>query len=206
MSDRIELIRRAFDGRAADYDDSTMHRTLAADVADAVDLDGARTVLDIATGTGLVLRALAQRADGIRLIGIDISSSMLAVAERALPVAEWITAEATQLPLLPASMDIAICVTALHIIPDVPAALDEWHRVLRPGGRLITATFSSEYRSGIPKASTNRTYPSDHDPYASVPAISATLAPHGFGLRAHRNWTDGTDAVLIAEFVAESRP
>ncbi|WP_429608163.1 hypothetical protein [Staphylococcus aureus] len=57
--DLLAAVRARFDGRAAEYDESAMHRELAAAVAAFADLDGVRDVLDVATGTGLVLRALA---------------------------------------------------------------------------------------------------------------------------------------------------
>lgn len=99
-----------------------MHRDLAWDVADSVDLAGVNVVLDVATGTGLVLRALASRDARLHLIGVDISPGMLAVARAALSAAEWIEADAASLPLEWASVDVVTCVTALHIIPDVSAA------------------------------------------------------------------------------------
>ncbi|MFJ4175945.1 class I SAM-dependent methyltransferase [Microbacterium sp. NPDC089696] len=202
MGDRIDRIRQAFDARAGSYDDSEMHRSLAEALAATLPLDGASTVVDIATGTGLVLRALADRAAEVdaRLIGVDVSSGMLEVARRELPGAEWIEADAARLPLADMSADAVLCVTALHIIPDVPAALHEWRRILRPGGRLVTATFCSPHLSGVPDPSASQPYPRDHQPYASIDAIAQRFAPAGFDLDDQGEWSDGVDTVLIAGF------
>lgn len=207
MADALDPIRRAFDQRAAHYDDSAMHRALAAAVAESLDLDGVETVVDIATGTGLVLRALdrSRAAAGTRLVGTDISPGMLRVARRELPSAEWVEADAAHLPVADSSVDIVTCVTALHIIPDVPAALREWARVLKPGGRLITASFTSPHLGATTQPSSTRPYPRDHEPYASVESITTTFEPHGFELDAHTSWSDATDSVLIARFAAVGR-
>lgn len=204
MPDRLDRIRSAFDQRAERYDDSAMHRGVADTVAQGLDLVGVETIVDIATGTGLVLRALDRSgsASGIRLVGVDLSPEMLRVARRELPSAEWVEADASHLPLADGSADIATCVTALHIIPDVSAALGEWARVLRPGGHLVTASFASPHLSGITSPTSARPYPTDHDPYAGAEAIAATFALHGFTLASHTTWTDGTDTVLIADFLS----
>lgn len=49
MPDPLDAVRRSFDERAATYDESAMHRDLASDVADELDLVGVDAVLDIAT-------------------------------------------------------------------------------------------------------------------------------------------------------------
>ncbi|MGO7983972.1 class I SAM-dependent methyltransferase, partial [Rhizobium johnstonii] len=85
-------------------------------------LHGVHDVLDVATGTGLVLRALRQDA-GLTLYGVDISEGMLAVARRELPDGRVLAAEATDLPFTDAQFDLVTCVTALQLIPDADAAL-----------------------------------------------------------------------------------
>ena len=65
----LKTVSNAFDARSATYDESTMHRELAATVADFADLTAVEDVVDIATGTGLVLRARAHPTDGSRVPG-----------------------------------------------------------------------------------------------------------------------------------------
>lgn len=210
MAEQRESIRRAFDARAPHYDDSAMHRSVASAVAGFAELGQVSTVLDVATGTGLVLRALSERIPEGRLVGIDISPGMLAVARAALPSAEWVEADAAALPLPESSVDLLTCVTALHIIPGVAAAAAEWRRVLRPGGRVLTATFlqpsgadAVDRTSGPPDP--ERSYPRDHGPYGSVEALDRTFSEHGFAVQRHIAWSDDTDTVLIAE-LARSEP
>lgn len=200
MPEQADEVRRAFDTRAATYDESAMHRALAEAVVDSLVLDDVRTLVDVATGTGLVLRALHRRAPGIRMIGVDLSPGMLSVARRALPSAEWIEAEAAEAPLPGAIADVITCVTALHMIDDVAAVAAEWRRLLRPGGLVVTATFLR--REPPADAAFVRPYAVDHEPFDSIEALTATLAPLGFRVSQHRVWADGTDSVLIAESIA----
>lgn len=203
-------IREAFDERAESYDDSAMHRALAAAVAEFADLDAAGSVLDVATGTGLVLRALAARRSGLRLAGVDLSPGMLSVARRELPSAEWIAADAVALPVAEASVDLVTCVTALHIIVDTDAAIAEWARVLAPGGRVVTATFAGGADAGHVHAhahgctGTAPRYPRVHGPFASPEALAATVARAGLVVTRHTTWVREDDRVLIAELARQT--
>jgi ubiquinone/menaquinone biosynthesis C-methylase UbiE len=139
-----EQIAARYDGRAATYDDGDPHRQIAHAVAEFVDVSGVRDVLDAATGTGLVLRALKPRlADDARLTGVDLSARMLEVARAQTPNATFLLSDATALPFDDGSFDLVTCVTAIHLMPDAGAALREWARVLRPAGRIVIATFTS---------------------------------------------------------------
>ncbi len=200
--DITSAVRERFDGRAAQYDDSAMHRDLAAAVAGFVTLGPVHDVLDAATGTGLALRALRSRSADLRLTGIDLSPGMLAVARAALPGAELVEGDATALPFADASFDLVTCVTALHLIDDGDAALAEWVRVLRPAGRVVTATFQGfdpthhHHRPGTPPPPT---FPVHHDRYDSLEKLHAFAATAGLAVTRHAPWTDGHDRVLIAE-------
>jgi ubiquinone/menaquinone biosynthesis C-methylase UbiE len=206
MTDPLRVIGDAFDARAPRYDESAMHHSVAAAVADFVDLEGASHILDVATGTGLVLRALSRRERGLTLAGSDISPGMLEVARIELPEAEWIEADVANLPFGDASVDLVTCVTALHIIPAVAQAAAEWIRVLRPGGHLVTATFAGLVPGLRPALGASEApYPRDHEPYADPDALARSFRPLGFRLTRHAEWSDGVDTVLIAELQPDRR-
>jgi ubiquinone/menaquinone biosynthesis C-methylase UbiE len=100
-------------------------------------------VLDLATGTGALLRALAERpARPSRAVGIDASAAMLRRAP-ALPEG-WrlIRADARRIPLDDASVDVVTCAYLLHLLDQTSrrAVLDEIARVLRPRGRAVLVT------------------------------------------------------------------
>jgi ubiquinone/menaquinone biosynthesis C-methylase UbiE len=97
--------------------------------------------LDAGCGTGFLSFELAAR--GHRVTGVDFAPAMLAearrkAAERAVPV-RFEEADAEHLPFPDASFDLAISRHVLWTLPHPEAAIDEWIRVLRPGGRLVVA-------------------------------------------------------------------
>ncbi|HCS61281.1 MAG TPA: methyltransferase type 11 [Microbacterium sp.] len=202
-NEALDAIRTAFDGRAATYDASDMHRAVAEASAEFATLEGVQDVLDIATGTGLVVRAIHAHNPQLRLTGTDISPAMIAVARTALPLASWIETDVAALPLADASVDLITCVTALHVIPHVDEAVAEWRRLLRPNGRVVTATFSETngaHSRDEEAGSAHRPYLRRHLPFRTIEDLSRTAASYGFNISRHTTWTDGADTVLIAEW------
>src|SRR5215470_1719419 len=94
--------------------------------------------LDIGCGTGFLSLELAAR--GHRVTGIDFAPEMLALARAKAAEAgvaiRFEEADAEQLPFAAASFDLVITRHVLWTLPHPEAAIDEWRRVLRPGGRL----------------------------------------------------------------------
>jgi SAM-dependent methyltransferase len=98
-------------------------------------------VIDVGCGPGFYAAELLDQVapDGC-VVGVDASPAMLAVAARRCEGrgrAEFREAQATSLPVESGSFDRALCVQVLEYVADVPAALAEIHRVLRPGGRAV---------------------------------------------------------------------
>jgi ubiquinone/menaquinone biosynthesis C-methylase UbiE len=145
---------------AIHFDDETSRRVEAVyltpdvvkqrrQVMDALNLTAGERVLDIGSGPGLLVydMALAVGEQG-RISGVDVSGSMLAMARRrcaALPWVEFQKAGALELPCSNDSFDVAVSTQVLEYVPDIPAALAELHRVLRPGGR--AAILDTDYGS-----------------------------------------------------------
>ena len=97
--------------------------------------------LDVATGTGDLALALARVAGpGGRVVGIDFAEAMLEVARRKAHqrgvTVEFRHADALDLPFPNASFDAVTIGFGLRNVTDIPRALAEMARVLRPGGRL----------------------------------------------------------------------
>ncbi len=91
--------------------------------------------LDVACGTGRVLRRLADRCD--RVAGVDLTPAMLRIAAHAVPVADLHVASWTDLPFADDSFELVTCSLALCHATDVAPPIAEMARVLRPGGRLV---------------------------------------------------------------------
>ena len=95
-------------------------------------------VLDAGSGTGFLSLELASR--GHRVTGIDFAPAMLAEARRKAAERDaaisFEEADAEQLPFAPGSFDLIVSRHVLWTLPHPEAAIREWIRVLRPGGRL----------------------------------------------------------------------
>ena len=104
-------------------------------------------VLDVATGTGAVALAAAQAvgASG-RVVGIDLAEAMLAQAEKkirkfGISNIDLHTMDAAALDFRSGYFDSVTCAYALFFLPDMQAGLNEWKRVLKPGGNVIFTSF-----------------------------------------------------------------
>jgi SAM-dependent methyltransferase len=107
---------------------------VAAEVVRRAELRAGEVVLDIGTGTGNA--AALAGGDRRRVIGVDAAPGMLAIARRRAPDAEFLQADFSALPLPDDGADATLAVHALLFAQDRVAALAEWRRVTRPGGRL----------------------------------------------------------------------
>jgi ubiquinone/menaquinone biosynthesis C-methylase UbiE len=135
-----------WDRRAAHFDEDFGHSIKTAAERAAWDriLDlvvpagGTLDALDVGSGTGFLSLELAAR--GHRVVGVDLAPAMLAAA-RAKAAAQGLaarfeTADAEQLPYPADSFDLVISRHVLWTLPHPEAAIADWLRVLRPGGRL----------------------------------------------------------------------
>jgi demethylmenaquinone methyltransferase / 2-methoxy-6-polyprenyl-1,4-benzoquinol methylase len=116
-------------------------------MVEAVAASAEDRVLDVATGTGLVARALVARY-GCRVVGLDQSAPMLTRARAELAAdsapaerVELVEGEAEALPFADAEFDHLTFTYLLRYVDDPAATLAELARVVRPGGRLACLEF-----------------------------------------------------------------
>ena len=108
-------------------------------------------VLDAGCGAGVpVLRALTGR--GRRAIGMDFSSTQLAMAASNAPDARLLRGDMVKLPLKDGSIDAVVAFHSLIHLPanEHAAALQEIARVLRPGGQLLVSEGPEEWAGTNP--------------------------------------------------------
>jgi len=110
---------------------------------------GTLDALDVGCGTGFLSLELARR--GHRVTGIDFAPQMLAEARKkaaAQGVAvRFEEGDAEQLPFAEGSFDLVMTRHVLWTLPHPEQAIDEWIRVLRPGGRL--AAMDSQFDPSV---------------------------------------------------------
>ncbi|WP_028938264.1 class I SAM-dependent methyltransferase [Pseudonocardia spinosispora] len=115
---------------------------------DAAAVEPADTVLDIGCGNGLTTRDAARRASSGSVLGVDLSSPMLALARRLtererLGNVTYEQGDAQVHPFAAERFDVALSRCGSMFFGDPPAAFGNIARALRPGGRLVLLTWQS---------------------------------------------------------------
>jgi ubiquinone/menaquinone biosynthesis methyltransferase len=96
-------------------------------------------VLDLACGTGDLVERSRRR--GARTVGLDLTPRMLTLARKRGIDAPLVAGDIGLLPVASETFSVVTVGYGLRNVPDLPSALREIHRVLRPGGRLCALDF-----------------------------------------------------------------
>ncbi len=151
-------------------------------VREALGAQPGEAIVDVGCGPGFyVLELLEQVGPGGRVVGVDASPSMLAVAARRCAAhdnASFVQADATSLPFDDGAFDAAVTVQVLEYVNEVGAALAELHRVLRPGGRAVAwAVDWATLSMNALDVDRNRRVLSAWDEHLADPSLPRTLTP-----------------------------
>lgn len=141
--ERAGFVRHLFDSTAEDYDRMEWILGFGSGPwyrGEALKRAGLRpgmSVVDVGTGTGLVARAAVRLCgDPSRVVGVDPSPGMLANAKQLPDGVRLVHGRAEVIPFPDASFDFLSMGYALRHISDLSVAFAEFHRVLKPGGRV----------------------------------------------------------------------
>jgi demethylmenaquinone methyltransferase/2-methoxy-6-polyprenyl-1,4-benzoquinol methylase len=218
-------VARMFDGVAKRYDLTNTVLSFAQDrrwrrrTRQVLQLAPGDRVLDLAAGTGVSTIDLADA--GAKAVACDFSLGMLRAGRgvrkrRHLP---FVAGDATCLPFRDGVFDAATISFGLRNVSDVPAALRELSRVVRPGGRLVVCEFSRPtwrpfrfvYLNYLMRALPwiARRVSSNADAYVYLaesirawpaqPELAAVIAGAGWSSVRYRNLTGGIVALHVAD-------
>jgi ubiquinone/menaquinone biosynthesis C-methylase UbiE len=99
------------------------------------------TLLDIGCGPGFLAAKVGLRFPCLKVVGLDVNAHMTSLASARLSRSRGkynlVLGDVSSLPISPNSIDIVVSSLSLHHWKDPAAALQEVHRVLAPGGRLV---------------------------------------------------------------------
>lgn len=160
-SDRKRRFVRGLFGRIAGRYDLTndvmslgLHRRWKRRLVELAELTRNHRVLDLAAGTGdLALRASGPADRGL-VVAADLTREMMEVGRERTGAGEvaWVGADALDLPFLTGTFDRVLIGYGLRNFPDLDRSLQEIHRCLRPGGRLLTLDFARPPRRWLRRA------------------------------------------------------
>ena len=180
------LVRGVFDRVARRYDlmndlmSAGAHRLWKDAVAARLNPQPGETVVDVAGGTGDMARRFARMArraqlrrggEDARIFVIDYNAEMIAAGREKGGEAEmaWAVGDAQALPLPDACADAYVISFGIRNVTDIPGALSEARRVLKPGGRFLCLEFSRPVTEALRAA---------YDAYSFrvIPEIGARVA------------------------------
>ena len=98
------------------------------------------SALDVACGTGDIGGALARA--GARVVGVDVTHRMAQIGAAKHPRVAFVTGDMMVLPFPDQQFDIVTTGYGIRNVPEIVPALTELHRVLKPGGMLLSLDFN----------------------------------------------------------------
>ena len=115
-----------------------------------------KTILDAGSGSGWVTRLLAQTFPDAEIIGMDINPRYVDYARReaadlGLDNVSYLVGDLQDIPLEAGCVDAVWSQFVIYFVPDRQAAVNEFRRVTRPGGRVMVAVHDHPLRKNHPE-------------------------------------------------------
>ena len=150
---KASMVREVFSSVAGRYDlmndlmSGGMHRLWKNDFVARINVPASAAILDLAGGTGDIAVRLKNKT-GASVTICDINEAMLNVGrDRQFDKGEakdlrWVCGNAEHLPVPDASLDVITIAFGLRNVTDIPQALRDAYRALKPGGQFLCLEFS----------------------------------------------------------------
>ena len=133
----------SYDQRWHYYNSATLRATM-----EAMPRGTSGRGLDAGCGTGLLEEAIQRIHPHFRVIGVDLSLSMLRQARSKSWIANhgnWCNALSEELPFSSGSIDGVVCANSFHYFRQPLRAVEEFRRVLRPNGWLVLTDWCDDF-------------------------------------------------------------
>jgi len=115
---------------------------------------GDTPILDLPVGTAFFTVDVARHHPGL-VVGADIATGMVnrtraTARERGTPNLVAVQADAHRLPFDDSTFGAILCINGIQVMPDLPATLSEFHRVLNARGTLFVSTITAPLSAALP--------------------------------------------------------
>ena len=167
--EKVSRVKGVFNSVASKYDlmndlmSVGIHRVWKSNMIARLNPQPGEYLLDVAGGTGDIARAFVEAAEKVRdrrggapatAVVSDINHAMLCAGleQRGDAGLQWACADATRLPFPDKTFDVVTISVGIRNVVDIPAALREFRRVLKPGGRFACLEFSHMATAELQKA------------------------------------------------------
>lgn len=171
-------------------------------------IESGEKLLDVGTGTGVV--AISARRRGAKVTGLDLTPPLLEQARvdaetAGVPDIEWIQGDAEALPFEDATFDVVTSQFGHMFAPRPDVAIAEMRRVLKPGGRIVFATWPPEHFTGqffmlVARHSPPPPPGASPPPQWGVPQIIAERLGSKFQAPFHERGTMNVTALSLAHY------
>lgn len=183
---RDRAAQKLADGIEAEF----LHREIGDRLLERLDevKRGFPCVLELGCRDGFLARALARRQGVERVIQADVSPAFARLARMSNRFFPTVAADEEALPFAPGSFDLAVSNLSLHWVNDLPGALIQLRRALKPDGLLLATMFGgdtlTELRQALIQAELTEEGGASPrvSPYADVRDSGALLQRAGFAL------------------------
>ncbi len=132
-------VRRSYDALASTFDEHRSAEGRGTEILASFleDLDPGSRILDVGCGTGVPI--LASLAANHAAIGLDIAGEPIRLAQERVPAAELLQGDMVSLPIATDACDAVVAFWSLIHVPlaEHQPALEEFARIIRPGGRAL---------------------------------------------------------------------
>jgi ubiquinone/menaquinone biosynthesis C-methylase UbiE len=143
-------------------------------ILDRIEVPASARVLELGCGTGLLWRGATQISSGWRIVLTDMSEGMLRETRTNLARLgrgfTFAQADAQSIPFRDASFDAVIANHMLYHVPDIPRALVEMRRVLKPSGFCYAATMGRAHMQELDELGTR---------FFSIPRMTESTSRFG---------------------------
>ncbi len=145
MTKKKHDVMKRYNETASKYDDRyrSIQEQKYREIFSMIDYDVNDIVLDVGSGTGLLLDYLSSSVENI--LCCDLSFNMLVEGRKRHNNAIFICADSDHLPFRDSSFDLTTCISVIQNLPEPFQTIEESFRILKDGGRLLLTALDKKY-------------------------------------------------------------